>query len=182
MRSIRPQCMTLSRLRIVAMRCCVFVLCRHGGDSIGQPAAWQPPRAQDVKAQAFAWVEAKKVDAGHARQSRGDLVGPACDRRRRTNCWCGWRGRSPCWTPTPRSCWRCVPSPAAGWSFPRKAGSATAARRRCLPPICGCCMPGGWCTSRCSTRLRSSFRDWRRPTWSLPPRCCFTRAWSIMRY
>ena len=28
----------------------------------GQPAKWQPPRPQDVKSQAFAWAEAKKVD------------------------------------------------------------------------------------------------------------------------
>jgi len=29
----------------------------------GQSAAWQPPRAQEVKAQALAWVDAKKCDA-----------------------------------------------------------------------------------------------------------------------
>jgi hypothetical protein len=31
--------------------------------AMGQQAAWQPPRAQDVKSQALAWVETKTVDA-----------------------------------------------------------------------------------------------------------------------
>lgn len=33
-----------------------------GTQPIGQPAAWQAPRAQDVKAQAFVWLAAGKVD------------------------------------------------------------------------------------------------------------------------
>jgi hypothetical protein len=37
--------------------------CAESPATIGHPAAWQTPGAQDVRAQVFAWLDAKKVDA-----------------------------------------------------------------------------------------------------------------------
>lgn len=59
----------MSRLITLAHLVCLMVAVpaasalAQSPESSSQPAVWQPPKPADVKAQAFAWLDAKKVDA-----------------------------------------------------------------------------------------------------------------------
>ncbi len=53
---------------------CLTVVMLTASEAIGQPAAWQPPKTQDVRSQVFAWLEAKKVDA--ATRAKAELLWP----------------------------------------------------------------------------------------------------------
>lgn len=59
----------MSRLIALAQLACLTIAVlatsalAQSSKSSGQPTVWQAPKAGDVKAQAFAWLDAKKVDA-----------------------------------------------------------------------------------------------------------------------
>jgi len=53
--------------------------CRVAGAGAVAEAAWQPPKAQEVKAQALAWLEAKNVDA--ATRAKADALWSALPRQ-----------------------------------------------------------------------------------------------------
>jgi hypothetical protein len=67
----------MSRIAAGAIVLCLIAAMLAGARAastatIGQPPAWRPPRAQDVRAQTFAWLGAKKVDP--ATQAKAEAI------------------------------------------------------------------------------------------------------------